>query len=176
MKIKCKYCKSVVNDYEELCPKCGAPLSKDHPVTKERNPLTKYLAVFLLLCLVLVGILLCFFQTYEWWNKWMVMAPILYMVLGAFYCHLMKKNVDERPNKLTWLYVYKGIKLAVTIVVVVLFIIFVKQPADIEVENYLTKSRRAFIIVTASSYLLALVTETFVYSHYIKNKNKENKA
>lgn len=142
----------------------------------KNKELTKYLAIFLLLCLVLVGILLCFFQTYEWWNKWMVMAPILYMVLGAFYCHLMKKNVDEHPNKLTWLYVYKGIKLAVTIVVVVLFIIFVKQPADIEVENYITKSRRAFIIVTASSYLLALVTETFVYSHYIKNKNKENKA
>ena len=176
MKIECKYCNVLVEEKDGRCPKCGAPLSQQERKTKKKNTLTAYLAIFLLVCLVFDGILLCFFQNYDWWNKWMVMAPILYMVLGAFYCHLMKKNVDEHPNKLTWLYVYKGIKLAVTIIVVVLFIIFVKQPADIEVENYLTISRRAFVIVTTSSYLLALVVETFVYSHYIKNKNKENKA
>ncbi len=137
----------------------------------KKNVLTKYLAVFLLLCLVLDGILLCFFQTYNWWNKWMVMAPILFMVLGAFYCHLMKKNVETHPDRLTWIYVYKGIKLAVTIAVVVLFIIFVKEPAD-----YLMRCKKAFIIVAASSYLLALVAETGIYSHYIKHKNKESKA
>jgi phosphoglycerol transferase MdoB-like AlkP superfamily enzyme len=142
----------------------------------KKNELTKYLAVFLLICIVLDGILLCFFRTSSWWNNWMAMPPIVYMILGAFYCHLMKKNVDAHPDKLTWLYVYKGIKMALTIVAVVLFIIFVKQPADIVADDYLPKARKAFVVVTASSYLVALVAETAIYSHYIKNKNKESKA
>jgi len=126
--------------------------------------LTKYLAVFLLLCLVLDGILLCFFAEKPWWNNWMITGPNLFMVLGAFYCHLMKKNVDTHPNRLTWLLVYKGIKLVLTVAFLVLYIVFVKE------------SRKAFVIITASAYLIALVAETFVYNHYIKNLNKENKA
>ena len=130
----------------------------------KNNVLTKYLAVFLLLCLVLDGILLCFCAEKPWWNKWMVMGPNLYMVLGAFYCHLMKKNVDTHPNKLTWLLVYKGIKIVLTVATMVLYILFVKE------------SSKAFVIITASAYLIALVAETCVYNHYIKNLNKENKA
>ena len=130
----------------------------------KKNLLTKYLAVFLLICIVLDGILLCFFAEKEWWNKWMIMGPNLYMVLGAFYCHLMKKNVDERPDKLTWLLVYKGIKMVLTVAAMVLYIIFVKE------------NSKAFVIVTATAYLVALVAETFVYNHYVKHKNKENKA
>ena len=130
----------------------------------KKDVLTKYLAVFLLLCLVLDGILLCFFAEKEWWNNWMITGPNLYMILGAFYCHLMKKNVDTHPEKLTWLYVYKGIKMVLTVVAIVLYILFVKQ------------GNRPFVIITASAYLIALVAETFVYTHYIKNLNKENKA
>ena len=130
----------------------------------KKNVLTIYLAIFLLICLVLDGILLCFFAEKEWWNKWMIMAPNLYMVLGAFYCHLMKKNVEAHPDKLTWLYVYKGIKLLLTIAMVVLFILFVKEGS------------KAFVIITASAYLIGLVAETFVYIHYTKNLNKANKA
>ena len=125
--------------------------------------MTKYLAVFLLLCLVLDGILLCFFAEKPWWNNWMITGPNLYMVLGAFYCHLMQKNVDAHPNKLTWLLVYKGIKLLLTVAVMVLYILFVKE------------SSKAFVIITASAYLIALVAETCVYNHYIKNLNKEIK-
>ena len=142
----------------------------------KKNELTKYLAIFLLLCLVLDGILLCFFQTKPWWSNWMVMAPILYMILGAFYCHLMKKNVDAHPGKLAWLYVYKGIKIGLTVVVVVLYLLFVKAPDGVDPQEYLPASRKAFIIVAASSYLFALVAETFVYSHYIKNKNKDTQV
>ena len=130
----------------------------------KKDVLTKYLAVFLLLCLVLDGILLCFFAEKEWWNNWMITGPNLYMILGAFYCHLMKKNVDAHPEKLTWLYVYKGIKMVLTVVAIVLYILFVKQ------------GNRPFVIITASAYLIALVAETCVYTHYIKNLNKENKA
>ena len=126
--------------------------------------LTKYLAVFLLICLVMDGILLCFFADKPWWNNWMITGPNLFMILGAFYCHLMKKNVDEHPNKLTWLLVYKGINLVLTVAILVLYIIFVKE------------SSKAFVIVTASAYLIALVAETCVYYHYVKYKNKENKA
>ena len=130
----------------------------------KKNVLTIYLAIFLLICLVLDGILLCFFTEKEWWNNWMVTAPNLYMVLGAFYCHLMKKNVETHPDKLTWLYVYKGIKLLLTIAMVVLYIFLVKVGS------------KAFIIITASAYLIGLVAETFVYVHYTKNLNKANKA
>ena len=130
----------------------------------KKNILTKYLAVFLLICLVLDGILLCFFADKPWWNNWMITGPNLYMILGAFYCHLMKKNVDEHPNKLTWLLVYKGIKIVLTVAAMVLYIVFVKEGS------------KAFVIITASAYLLALVAETYVYNHYIKHLNKENKA
>ena len=130
----------------------------------KNNVLTKYLAVFLLLCLVFDGILLCFFAEKPWWNNWMIMGPNLYMVLGAFYCHLMKSNIDSHPNKLTWLLVYKGIKIALTVTAMVLYILFVKAGS------------KAFVIITALAYLIALVAETCVYNHYIKNLNKENKA
>ena len=130
----------------------------------KKSVLTKYLAVFLLLCLVIDGVLLCFFADKTWWNNWMITGPNLYMVLGAYYCHLMKKNVDVQPGKLTWLLAYKGIKMVLTVVAMVLYIIFVKE------------SSKAFVIITASAYLIALVAETCVYNHYIKNLNKENKA
>ena len=130
----------------------------------KKNALTIYLAIFLLVCIVLDGILLCFFTEKEWWNNWMVMAPNLFMVLGAFYCHLMKKNLETHPDKLTWLYVYKGIKLLLTVAMVLLYIFLVKVGS------------KAFIIITASAYLIGLVVETFVYVHYTKHKNKESKA
>jgi peptidoglycan/LPS O-acetylase OafA/YrhL len=130
----------------------------------KKNILTKYLAVFLLLCIVLDGILLCFFADKPWWNKWMITGPNLFMILGAFYCHLMTKNVDENPTKLTWLLVYKGIKLVLTVAILVLYIVLVKE------------NSQAFIIVTAAAYLIALAAETFVYNHYFKHLNKEDKA
>ena len=130
----------------------------------KKNELTKYLAVFLLVCIVLHGILLCFCADKSWWNNWMITGPNLFMILGAFFCHLMKKNVDERPNKLTWLLAYKGIKLLLTIALMALYIIFVGE------------NSRAFVAVTATAYLIALAAETGVYNHYIKKLNKENKA
>ena len=130
----------------------------------KKDVLTKYLAIFLLVCLVLDGILLCGFANKPWWNRWMIMGPNLFMVLGAFYCHLMKKNTEVHPGKLTWLYVYKGIKMVLTVAAILLYLFFVKQGA------------KALIIITAAAYLIALVVETYVYTHYIKNLNKENKA
>ena len=130
----------------------------------KKNVLTKYLAVFLLICIVIDGILLCFFAEKPWWNNWMITAPNLLMILGAFFCHLMRKNVEEHPNKLTWLLVYKGIKLLLTILLLVIYILCVET------------GHKAFVIVTASSYLIALVAETCVYNHYIKNLNQDNKA
>jgi len=130
----------------------------------KKDVLTKYLAVFLLLCLVLDGILLCFFADKPWWNKWMIMGPNLFMILGAFYCHLMKKNVDKDPTKLTWLLVYKGIKLVLTVAILVLYILFVKE------------NSQAFIIVTAVAYFIALAAETCVYNHYIKHQNNIDEA
>ena len=130
----------------------------------KKDVLTKYLAIFLLICIVLDGILLCFFAEKPWWNNWMITGPNLFMILGAFYCHLMKKNVDKDPSKLTWLLVYKGIKLVLTVAILVLYILFVKE------------SSQTFVIVTAAAYLIGLAAETFVYNHYIKKQYKETKA
>lgn len=122
--------------------------------------LTTYLTVFLLVCLVLDGILLCCFADKPWWSNWMVTPPNLYMILGAFYCHLMIKNVEAHPNRLTWLFVYKGIKLVLTVAAMVLYLVFIKEGG------------KAFVIITATAYLVALVAETFVYNHFIKKQDK----
>lgn len=121
---------------------------------------TKYLALFLLADLLIVGILLCFFNQKEWWNNWMVTAPNLYMILGALYCPLMKKNLDEQVSRQRWLYVYKGIKMALTVAMLLLYIFFVKQGA------------RAFVIITAIAYLIALVIETYSFMHYLRHHTK----
>ena len=129
----------------------------------KKNVLTKYLSVFLLVCIVFDGILLTGFAGKPWWNNWMITAPNIFMVLGAFYCHLMVKNVEADPYKLTWLLVYKGIKMALTVAAMVLYMVFVKE------------NSKAFVIVTAAAYLVALATETSVYAHFMKRQNKENK-
>ena len=124
------------------------------------NQTTYYLALFLLLDLLIVGVLLCFFSQKEWWNNWMVTAPNLFMMLGALYCPMMKKNLDAQVSRLTWFYVYKGIKMLLTIVMLVLYILFVKQGA------------KAFVLITAIAYLLFLILETYIFMHYLKRQNK----
>ena len=125
-----------------------------------KNVLTKYLSVFLLVCIVFDGILLTCFADKPWWNNWMITAPNLFMILGAFYCHLMLKNVEADPNKLTWIFVYKGIKMALTVAAMVLYMVFVKE------------NSKAFIIVTAAAYLVALAAETWIYAHHMKKQSK----
>ena len=122
----------------------------------KKDVTTKYLALFLTIDIVMVGILLCFCSQKEWWNNWMVTAPNLYMILGALYCPLMKKNLDKQVSRQTWLYVYKGIKMALTIVMLVLYILFVEQGA------------RAFVLITAIAYLLGLIVETYSFMDYLK--------
>lgn len=117
---------------------------------------TRYLALFLIVDVVTVGLLLCFCSQKEWWNNWMVMAPNLYMILGALFCPMMRKNLDVQASKQTWLLVYKGIKMVVTIAMVLLYIFFVKQSAKV------------FIMITAVAYLLALILETYCILHYLK--------
>ena len=126
----------------------------------KNNVTTKYLALFLLVGLVSVGILLCFFSQKEWWTNWMVMAPNLYMILGALYCPLMKKNLDAQVTKQTWFYVYKGIKMALTILMLILYIAFVKEGA------------KAFVLITAIAYLIFLIIETSCFMHYLKHHAK----
>ena len=126
----------------------------------KNNVTTKYLALFLLIALIEVGILLCFFSQKEWYTNWMVTAPNLYMVLGALFCPLMKKNLDAQVNKQGWLYIYKGIKMVLTIAMLVLYILFVKDGA------------RAFVLVTAIAYLIGLVVETYSFMDYLKRISK----
>ena len=116
--------------------------------------------MFLLLDLVIVGVLLCFFSQKEWWNNWMVTAPNLFMMLGALYCPMMKKNLDKQVSRQTWLYIYKGIKMALTIVMLVLYILFVKEGA------------KAFVLITAIAYLLGLIVETYSFMDYLKRHVK----
>ena len=122
----------------------------------KKDVTTKYLALFLLIDLVMVGVLLCFFSHKEWWNNGMVTAPNLYMILGALYCPMMKKNLDKQVTRQTWFYVYKGIKMALTIIMLVLYVLFVGQGA------------RAFVLITAIAYLLGLIVETYSFMDYLK--------
>ena len=117
---------------------------------------TYYLSLFLIVDLVIVGILLCFCSQKEWWNNWMVMAPNLYMMLGALYCPLMVKNLDTQVNKQGWFYLYKGIKMLLTIAMLVLYILLVKQGA------------RAFVLITAIAYLVGLFIEVYSFMDYLK--------
>ncbi len=126
----------------------------------KKDVTTKYLAIFLLVDLIVVGILLCFFSQKEWWNNWMVTAPNLFMVLGALYCPLMKKNLDAQVNKQRWLFVYKGIKMGITILMLLLYIIFVKHGA------------KPFVLITAITYLLGLIVETYSFMDYLKHQQK----
>lgn len=107
-----------------------------------------------------LGVLLCFFSQKEWWNNWMVTAPNLFMVLGALYCPLMKKNLDAQVNKQGWYYIYKGIKMLLTIAMLVLYIFLVKQ------------GTRPFVLITAIAYLIGLLIETYSFMDYLKHHAK----
>lgn len=126
---------------------------------------TKYLSIFLLICLMADGILLCCLSPRaEIWNRWMAMVPIIYMLLGAFYTNLMKKNVDEKPDSLKWLYAYKGIKILISIIMIGLYSTLIKQSAKL------------FLVIVAASYLIALIAETCVYTDYVKHGQKTDNA
>ena len=124
------------------------------------NNTTYYLSLFLIADILIVGVLLCFFNQKEWWNNWMVMAPNLYMILGALFCPLMKKNLDAQVSRQTWFYVYKGIKMALTILMLALYIVFVKDGS------------KAFVVITATAYLIGLIVETYCFMHYLKHHAK----
>ena len=68
----------------------------------------------------------------------------------------MKKNIDKQVSKLAWLYIYKGIKMAFTILMLVLYVLFVEQGA------------RVFVLITAIAYLLGLIAETYSFMDYLK--------
>lgn len=123
----------------------------------KNNRTTYYLALFLLIDIIEVGVLLCFFSHKEWWTNWMVTAPNLYMMLGALYCPMMKKNLDAQVNRQRWFHLYKGIKMALTILMLVLYIVFVGQGA------------KPFVIVTAIAYLIGLFVETYSFMDYLKH-------
>ena len=129
-------------------------------IVKERNSNTTfYLALFLIVDIVIVGVLLCFFSGKAWWNNWMVTVPNLFMVLGALFCPMMKKNVAQmmqKDGKMAWLLVYKGIKIALTAIMLALYILMVKEHAT------------AFVLITAICYLVGLFVETFSILDYSK--------
>ena len=126
----------------------------------KKDVTTKYLALFLLVDLLMVGVLLCFFSQKEWWTNWMVTAPNLYMVLGALFYPMMKKNLDRQVSRQTWLYIFKGIKMLLTIAMLVLYILLVEQGA------------KAFVMITAIAYLLSLIVETYSFMDYLKHHTK----
>ena len=130
-------------------------------VKKENYSITVYLAMFLVVDIVLVGVLLCFFSQKTWWSPWMVSAPNLFMMLGALYCAMMRKNSGNLLGKTTWLLAYKGIKIVVTALMLALYIFLVKTNA------------RAFLLVTAIGYLVGLLLETFCVVDYAKRLNRK---
>lgn len=130
-------------------------------VKKTDYNITFYLAVFLIVDIILVGVMLCFFSQRGWWNNWMVTAPNLFMILGALYCLMMKKNSGNMGGKMTWMLVYKGIKIAFTAIMVALYIFLVKENA------------KAFVLVTAICYVVGLFLETFCVLDYWKRLKRK---
>ena len=126
----------------------------------KKDVTTKYLALFLIVDIIIVGVLLCFFSSKEGWNNWMITPPNVYMILGALFCPMMKKNLELSPNKQTWLLVFKGIKIALTVIMLVLYIFLVKE------------NSKAFVIITAIAYFIFLIVETFSVTHYMKHHLK----
>jgi len=53
-----------------------------------------------------------------------------------------------------------GIKMALTIIMLVLYIFLVQQ------------GNKAFIIITAIAYLIGLIVETYSFMHYLKHLEK----
>lgn len=127
---------------------------------KKNSVTTKYLSLFLIVDVLMVGILLCFCSQKEWWNNWMVMAPNLYMILGALFCPLMVKNLNAQASKQTWLLVYKGIKIALTVLMMGLYILFVKE------------SSKIFVLITGIAYTLGLIVETYCITLHLKQQKK----
>ena len=133
-------------------------------IKKTDNSTTYYLAVFLIVGLIIVGIMLCFCSQRGWWNNWMVTAPNLFMVLGALFCQMMRKNsgqIINKDGKMTWLLIYKGIKIALAAIMVGLYILMVKENA------------KAFVLVAAICYLIGLFIETFSFVDYTKRLIKK---
>lgn len=126
----------------------------------KKDVTTKYLTLFLIIDVVMVGVLLCFFSQKEWWNNWMITAPNVYMLMGAIYCQMMKKNLDRQVSRQSWLYLYKGIKMGITIVMLLLYISFVKQGSE------------AFVLITSVAYLLGLIVETYSFVDYLKHQQQ----
>jgi len=116
--------------------------------------------MFLIVDIIIVGVMLCFFSQKEWWNNWMVTAPNLFMILGALFCMLMKKNNDNIGGKMNWMLIYKGIKIGLTAIMVALYIFMVKENA------------KAFVLVTAICYIVGLFLETFSVLDYWKRLKK----
>lgn len=126
----------------------------------KKDVTTKYLTLFLIIDVVMVGVLLCFFSQKEWWNNWMITAPNVFMLMGAIYCRMMKKNLDRQVSRQSWLYLYKGIKMGITIVMLLLYISFVKQGSE------------AFVLITSVAYLLGLIVETYSFVDYLKHQQQ----
>lgn len=125
------------------------------------NSTTLYLAIFLIVDLIIVGILLCFFSHSTWWNKWMVTVPNLFMLLGALFCQMMKKNYGINSGKMAWLLIFKGIKIAFAALMIGFYILKVKENAI------------AFVLLTAICYLIGLFLETFCVLDYSKRLNRK---
>jgi hypothetical protein len=129
----------------------------------KKDVLTKYMAIFLVGCIIIDVLLIVFFSHAAWWNNWMAMPAIIYMICGAFFSHLMKKNVDNGGGKLVWLYFYKGTKLFITILCIVLFYFFVKG------------DMKAFLTIILGCYIASLTGETWTFTDYLKySKNKKS--
>lgn len=125
--------------------------------------LTTYLTISILSCLITVFLLIGLFSPKAWWNSWMAMIPIIYMIIMAFYCNLMIKNCEASHLKATWLLAYKGIKIGITIAMVVLYYLFVNVGI------------KAFLLITMVSYLIALIVETWAHTHFIKHMSEKGK-
>lgn len=108
--------------------------------------------VYMLLELVLGAIYVC--GQVSWWDSWLTLSPVFFLVFGLYYCSLIRRHLDEKVSNLKWLVFYKMGKLLAVVVVLLSYVLVVKS------------QMLAMIVSFSLAYLVSLVLETWIFSNY----------
>lgn len=107
---------------------------------------------YMLLELVL-GVIYVFGKV-SWWDTWLILSPVFFLVFGLYYCSLIRRHLDEKVSTLKWLVSYKLGKLLAVVVVLLCYALVVKSQIV------------AMMVSFSLTYLVSLVIETWIFSNY----------
>ena len=94
-----------------------------------------------------------------YWNDSFLVIPPFFMGIEILYC-LLVKHYSEKGNKVNWYMIYKMSKIAVSFIILGLYMYLV----DI--------SKIGFLLIFGLSYLIFLFAETWIFLDYQKHKKE----